>query len=214
MILPVQVTFREIDADPELDRVVREQAAKLERYFSRITSCRVLIEMLGRHARGNQYHVRIDLGLPEGELLVESAPALHSALRDVEAEKITKSAELGRLHKTPRRAILDAFREMRRRLQDYARKQRDEVKLRAQPLVRGEVVRLLPEEGYGFIETPDGRQVYFHRDAVLNGRFPILRTGSQVRFCEEPGEKGPQATTVRIVHPARQAKAAAMVAPL
>jgi cold shock CspA family protein len=54
----------------------------------------------------------------------------------------------------------------------------------------------MPEWGYGFLETPDGRELYFHEHSVLDGGFPELEVGSEVRFIEEPGEKGPQATTV------------------
>jgi cold shock CspA family protein/ribosome-associated translation inhibitor RaiA len=214
MILPVQITFRNLEAEPGLEEYVRQQAEKLDRYYGRITSCRVMVELLGRHARGNRYHVRIDLGLADGELLVESEPDLHAGMRDVAEERVTKSAELGRLHKTPRTAVLDSFKEMRRRLQDFARKQRLDVKQQAQPLALGEVVDLHPSEGFGFVRTRLGRRVYFHRDAVLGGRFEMLRAGSKVRFCEEPGDKGPHATTVRIVHPRKQAMEAAASVPM
>lgn len=173
-----------------------------------------MVEMIGGRKRGNLYHVRIDLGVPDGELLVELEPTMKARLQDVEEEEITKSRELGRVHKTPKRAILDAFREMRRRLQDYARKQRRDVKSKEPPLTLGEVVGLQPEEGFGFIRTRDGRQVYFHRDAVLGEHFNLVRIGSLVRFCEVAGEKGPQATTVKLVHPTKQAKVAADVVPV
>ena len=58
---------------------------------------------------------------------------------------------------------------------------------------------LLINEGYGFLKTPDGREVYFHRNSVLDGRFEDLTLGSEVRFVEEVGEKGPQASTVALV---------------
>jgi len=213
MLLPVQVTFRNTKVDG-LEEYVRQQARKLERYFSGITSCRVIVEMRGRHRHGNLYHVRIDLGVPDGELLVKHEPSLHISLQEKEAPKAIKGGELGRLHKNPRRAILDAFSEMRRRLQDYVRTRRGKVKKPAEPLSRGTVDRLFPEENYGFLATPDGRQVYFHRDSVLDRHFNRLRIGSAVRFAEEMGEKGPQASTVHLVHPRRQAKAAASVAVL
>jgi cold shock CspA family protein len=60
------------------------------------------------------------------------------------------------------------------------------------------VNRLFPEEGYGFLETPDGREIYFHRHSVLYPGFDRLAIGTEVRFVEEPGEKGPQASTVAI----------------
>jgi cold shock CspA family protein len=64
---------------------------------------------------------------------------------------------------------------------------------------RGRVIRLFREEGYGFLETPDGREIYFHRNSVLHPGFDRLEIGTEVRFAEEEGEKGPQASTVAIV---------------
>ena len=43
------------------------------------------------------------------------------------------------------------------------------------------------------------RHRYFHRNSVLHGGFERLRIGSKVRFIEEPGEKGPQASTVTLL---------------
>jgi cold shock CspA family protein len=103
---------------------------------------------------------------------------------------------------------------MRRRLQDHTRKQRGDTKAKAQPLDTARVVQLAPEKDYGFIETADGRQIYFHRNSVLHGHFDQLRAGSAVRYAEEMGEKGPQATTVRLAHPRKEAKSAALTVPV
>jgi cold shock CspA family protein/ribosome-associated translation inhibitor RaiA len=208
MILPVQVTLRGV-VDDTLEDFVRQQVAKLERYYYGITSCRVLVELHGRHRYGNLYHVRIELGVPDGELVVKHEPSIHATLQDVEAAKAVKSAERGKLYKHPQTAIRDAFAEMRRILQDYVRKRRGLVKERSEPLPLGTVESLFPDQGYGFLTASDGRQVYFHRNSVLDGHFDRLRIGSRVRFAEEPGEKGPQASTVHLVHPRKQAKAAA-----
>lgn len=188
MTLPVQVTFRNMEEEG-LEEYIREQAAKLERYYRGITSCRVVVEMRGRHQKGNLYHVRIDLGVPGGELLVKHEPSIHGSLQDKTVTKRTKSTEVGVLHKNAQRAILDAFSEMRRRLQDFARKQDGLVKERAEPLANATVASLFPQEDHGFLATPDGRQIYFHRASVLNGHFDRLRIGSAVRFAEETGEK-------------------------
>jgi cold shock CspA family protein len=65
------------------------------------------------------------------------------------------------------------------------------------PLAR--VAKLFPVEDYGFLETPDGREVYFHKNAVLHNGFEQLKVGMEVYYAEESGEKGPQASTVRVV---------------
>jgi cold shock CspA family protein len=61
---------------------------------------------------------------------------------------------------------------------------------------KGRVVKLFPEEDYGFIETSDGREVYFHRNSVIDPAFDKLKEGTKVVFIEEQGDKGPQAKRV------------------
>jgi cold shock CspA family protein len=58
------------------------------------------------------------------------------------------------------------------------------------------VTRLFPWEGYGFLTSADGREIYFDRRSVLNDAFDRLAEGIQVRYVEESGEQGPQASTV------------------
>ena len=74
-------------------------------------------------------------------------------------------------------------------------RQRGEVKIHEEP-PHGYISQLFPEESYGFISTPDGREIYFHRNSVKNGEFEKLATSTPVRFLEEAGEEGPQATVV------------------
>jgi cold shock CspA family protein len=61
----------------------------------------------------------------------------------------------------------------------------------------GTVVRLDRSGEFGFLESPDGREIYFHRNSVLDGGFSRLTVGARVAFAEAMGEKGPQASTVR-----------------
>jgi len=63
---------------------------------------------------------------------------------------------------------------------------------------RGIVSTLFPERGYGFLTTTDGKEFYFHKNSVLGDKFKNLRIGTKVRFVEELGEKGPQASTVKV----------------
>jgi len=206
MTLEPQITVRNMEPVPELEAAVLKEIGTLERFFKRIMSCRVMIEGPKGRRYGGLYHVRIDLGVPNEELVVEHQPSLHATLQDEKALRKTKQDEPGRVHRDALRAVHDAFREMRRRLQDYVRRVRGDVKAREAEVV-AKVTRLFPD--YGFIETPDGREVYFHRNSVRNGHFDLLRAGSEVRFVEEAGEKGPQASTVTLLRPAAQARDAA-----
>jgi len=176
---------------------VREEVAKLETFYQGIMRCRVVIALPHKHRRkGDLYHVRVDLKVPGAELVAKREPSLHATLRQVDSEKKSKSNEAQPAHKDIFVVIRDAFKEARRQLQDYARRTRGETKAHA-PQPSGLVTRLFPEEGYGFLRAADGTEVYFHKNSVLNDGFNRLRVGSRVRFCEELGEKGTQASTVR-----------------
>ena len=208
MLLPVQVTFRNMKDTAGLEELVQKEAATLERFYHRISSCRVVVERPQHAESGKLFHVRIDLGLPKGELLVKHAPTLHGALQDAKEEKSRKEAKSVLVHKNPQRAIREAFHEMRRRLQDYSRKQEGPVKS-IQKMAEGTVAEIFPDRGYGFLETADDRRIYFNQASVLDGHFDRLRAGANIRFAEEMGDNGPQASTVKMIHPRKQAQTAA-----
>jgi ribosome-associated translation inhibitor RaiA/cold shock CspA family protein len=203
MILPLQISFRNIKPSEALEARVREEVAKLETFYQRIMHCRVVIELPHKHSRkGDLYHVRIDLTVPGEEIVVRHEPSLEASLRRVDVEKRSKSAEAHAAHKDLYVVIRDAFKEARRQLQDYARRARQQAKIHeAMPV--GRVIKLLPDEDYGFLEAADGHEIYFHRNSVLNRAFDRLRIGSNVSFIEELGEKGAQASTVRPLRTSR-----------
>src|SRR5690606_37504041 len=92
----------------------------------------------------------------------------------------------------------DAFDAVKRQLEDYTRKRRGDVKAHAhEEILRvGTVKRKFLDEGYGFLETPDAREVYFEAEDVCGTRFELLEEGVQVSFVEEMGEQGPHAKRV------------------
>lgn len=178
MKLPLQITFHGLDPSDAIEAAIREHAVRLDRFYDKIMACRVLVEARHKHHhQGNLFRLRIDVTVPGRELVVTRDPAEHHA------------------HEDPYVAIRDAFDAVRRQLEDYARVQRAEVKTHAGPS-HGRVARLFADEGYGFIETSEGREVYFHRNSILGGDFDRLEVGAEVRFAEEAGEQGPQASTV------------------
>jgi cold shock CspA family protein/ribosome-associated translation inhibitor RaiA len=178
--LPLQIAFHNVEPSEAIAKQVRARAAKLETFADRITGCRVVVEAPHQHhRRGNQYQVRINLTLPGGEIVVSREPPGDGGSRNLGV------------------ALRDAFDSARRQLEDYVRRQRGAVKAHEAP-PHARVARLIPGEGYGFLRTPDGREVYFHRNSVVEGSFEHLQQGAEVVFTEHEGVKGPQASTVRL----------------
>jgi len=181
MKLPVEVTFRDIPQSDYIEAKIREKAAKLDTFYDRIMACRVVVEAPhGHHHKGKLYHIIVDLTVPDGDLVADRAPKDHHAHEDINV------------------AIRDAFDAVRRQLQNYARKRRGQVKQHETP-PHGKIHNLSPEEDYGRILTADGRDIYFHRNSIINTDFDALAIGAEVRFSEEAGEQGPQATSVQTV---------------
>ncbi|HUJ29560.1 MAG TPA: HPF/RaiA family ribosome-associated protein, partial [Myxococcales bacterium] len=163
MLIPLQITYRGMKESDALSELVRTKVQKLERFYRRISSCRVLIEQPHHHKlRGEHFHVRIDLTVPGGELLVEREPSLRDR------------------HKDAYVAVSDAFRSARRALQDHVHRRREFIELHA-GTPHGRVKKVFHAEGFGFIETDDGREIYFDTHSVLNDAFGRLVIGARVR---------------------------------
>jgi cold shock CspA family protein len=204
-IAPI-VTLRDVRARELANKLVRDEIEKICTFFPRIMACRVMVESPHRHhILGSQYKIRIDLTMPGGEIVITHQPSLHSRAERLGEARFLKQLELNRAHRRLRQAIGDAFKVAGRRLQDYARRRRGSVKTHER-LPAGHVSRLFKKKGYGFIDAEDGRDIYFHENAVLNGAFKKLTIGTTVRFAEEQGEKGPQASTVQAATGARKLK--------
>jgi cold shock CspA family protein/ribosome-associated translation inhibitor RaiA len=203
MQLTPTLTFRGVERTTALETEILTRLRKLETYYGGIMGCRVLVELVQRHHdAGNRYHVRIDLTVPGEEIVVAHEAGLHATAQDLDAEKISKVAESDPERKHARVAIREAFDIARRRLQDYVRRQRGVVKASIKQ-AGGRVWQLFPIDEYGYIEAEDGHEVYFQKSSVLKDAFDLLAVGSAVSFVEEPGEKGPQASTVKLLHPRR-----------
>ncbi|HVA38553.1 MAG TPA: cold shock domain-containing protein [Candidatus Dormibacteraeota bacterium] len=199
MEVPLRISYRSLDRSQALDDLIRDEAARLEEFYKPVISCHVAVEVPHRHRqRGNRVHVRIDLVVPGEELVINQQPSVFDTIKQTEAIDVAKEAQVGPDYRDAHLAVRDAFRKAARALEDYARRQRGDVKVHA-PSPEGRVSKLFPDKGFGFIETPDGREVYFNRKSVLNDAFDRLAIGTAVGFAEERGEKGPQASTVRLL---------------
>lgn len=182
MQVPLRIELQGMAERPDIHDAVQARAAELEQRFGRVTACHVVVRAPSEHHQtGGLYHVSIRLALPNG--------------REV---NVGRTAPADERHADLAFAINDAFNRARRRLQDYARRIQGQVKQHEhQPI--GSVTRLDGSGEFGFLESTDGREIYFHRNSVLHDAFSRLAIGSRVAFAEEMGEKGPQASTVRLL---------------
>ena len=106
MKIPLQITIRDMENSEALETNIREKANKLDEFFNQIISCRVVVEIPHKHHnQGKQFNVRIDIGVPGKEIVVN-----HDKSEDVYI------------------AVRDAFNAAGRQLEDYARKIRGDVK--------------------------------------------------------------------------------------
>jgi cold shock CspA family protein len=182
MQTPVEIDFQGMRGRPEVQASIQHHVAELEQRYGRVTACRVVLKGPGGHQRtGGLYEVNIRLALPNGREV--------NVARTAQADE--RLADLSF-------AINDAFQHARRRLQDHVRRVQGQVKQHeSQPM--GTVKSLDASGEFGFLEAADGHEVYFHRNSVLDGAYNRLAVGTHVAFAEEMGEKGPQASTVKLL---------------
>jgi cold shock CspA family protein len=182
METPVQIDFQGMQADPKIRAAIAKHVSQLEERFGRVTAGRVVLKSPGGHHRtGGLYELHVRLALPDGrEVNIGHTPQNDERYSNIDF------------------ALNDVFKRARRQLQDQVRKLQAQVKTHEGPPI-GTVSELDPLGEFGFIQTGDGREIYFHRNSVLNGEFPKLTVGSHVTFAEEMGDKGPQASTVKLM---------------
>lgn len=180
MQIPVQIDFQGMEAKSEIRGTISKHLSQLEERYGRITSGRVVLKAPGGHHRtGGLFEINIRLSLPEG--------------REV---NVGRTASADERHSDLSFAINDAFKRARRQLQDHSHRLQGKVKVHdVSPIAT--VTQLDPSGEFGFIETSDGHEIYFHRNSVLNDGFDGLKVGARVTFVETVGDKGPQASTVK-----------------
>lgn len=165
---------RNLEILPEWKAKVEEELIRLQnRYNDPIVNARVEIIGTGHHKQG-QFEIRIVATVPGNVLTV------------------TRQGEL--IHPL----IVEGFDVLDRRLQESSDTKQQKVKNHPETSVTGKILRIFSEEDFGFIETADSIEVYFHANAVKKGKFENLQVGQKVKLAWEEGLKGPQATWVRL----------------
>jgi ribosomal subunit interface protein len=174
MQLPLEIAIRDIENTAAIESRIRKKAEKLTRFYDRIIHCKVVVEEVQKHKhQGKLFKVTIEVDIP-GKTLIANKNTnedLYVAMRD-------------------------AFAAITRQLEDFIHKKRRQTKNHAVPLT-GEIVRIFSD--YGFIQTPDGREFYFHETFVKQPLFAELDIGTKVQFVENAAGDGLQAHQVSAV---------------
>ncbi|AUX24566.1 raiA ribosome-associated inhibitor A [Sorangium cellulosum] len=175
--MQVELTFRHIGKSPSLEALIREQTDKIQRFHDHINSCAVVVERdHASQGTGGEYRVRVDLHVAGKQEIVSEERAARDLLPA---------------------AVRDVFQRAARQLKKLASEQRNDVKAHPAQDTAGVITKLFND--YGFITTTDGREIYFHERSMVSAPFADLKVGMGVAYTEEEGDKGPQASTVRIV---------------
>jgi cold shock CspA family protein/ribosome-associated translation inhibitor RaiA len=186
MKISPEITYRNLEKSTAIDNLVHEKIAKLEHICNYINSCHITLEKIHDRPRsGSPYRVRIDLTVPPGhELVAQRNPGESIQYEPLDA------------------VIRQTFDAMRQQLTKLTQMQRASEQAGRYEEAQNNiafVTKLFRENGYGFLKTLDGREIYFHRNSVLHNEFDRLEIGTGVHFYQEEGEEGPQASTVKIV---------------
>ncbi|OGQ22944.1 MAG: hypothetical protein A3I05_08540 [Deltaproteobacteria bacterium RIFCSPLOWO2_02_FULL_44_10] len=124
MMIPLQITFKDVPHSDAVETFVREKAEKLYRFADKILRCHVVIESPHRHHQGNTFHVTVQMHIPGEEIVTNRDPGKNFAHKDIYV------------------ALRDAFDAARRQLQDHVRIRRRFVKKHADSAsMRGECKR-------------------------------------------------------------------------
>lgn len=180
METPVKIDAAGMVLPSHIADVIAAHIDQLEQRYGRITDGRITVRPPSQHHRtGGLYEVHIHLSLPNGM-----------------AVNVDRVSQVDERRSDLRFAVDNAFKRARRQLQDRVRRLQGKTKHHeGQPT--GTVLRLDPEGAFGFLASSEGYDVYFHRNSVVDGSFEQLQPGAKVAYTEEPGEKGPQASSVR-----------------
>jgi hypothetical protein len=159
MKLPLQITFRNMKSSAMVEEWIQAEAAKLDTFSSQIMACRVAIEMPHRHNRiGKPLHVRIDVTLPGKEIVIKREPVPRHKPRTLgEGDALLKLQPLPPHHDL-HLVIHDAFKAAARRVHDFARYRRGNVKRHVQ-LPKANERGILSGGKYGFVNAEEGRSL-------------------------------------------------------
>jgi cold shock CspA family protein len=181
MDTPLEIAFHNLSSSPTLEEDIRKRVAKLERLYPRLIGCRVAVEALHKqHQTGNIFETHIEMYVPGGKLVVSREP--HRV-----QQRYAKPDAYA--------SVRQAFKAAENQLKAFKEQQRGDIKTHP-VMFQARVAEVHRERDHGFITTNEGRQLYFHRNSVMDRDFAELAEGDVVHFIEGEGDTGPTASKV------------------
>jgi cold shock CspA family protein/ribosome-associated translation inhibitor RaiA len=175
--MELKVEARNVELKKGWQSKIEEEKEKLIRnYAGFLLHLRVAIEATTHHKEGG-FEVKIVASVPNDTVVVSRKGEIVRSL------------------------LVDAFDVLSLKLKEILRKKRKSQK-NPEPAMDtdnvGIINKVSPHESYGFITTFDEREVYFHENALKNVTIEDLTEGTSVIYGESRGDKGPQASWVRV----------------
>jgi hypothetical protein len=183
---PLQIAFKNMASSEFLEALIRERVERLRRFHSNITGARVVVEVPHRSPEGGKTPIGISVEVD----VPGHKPVVVKGEQDRREMKGDQSAIINRV-----------FEAVERRLEQIAAIRKGEVKSHGSAGDTGIVVRIFPEQNYGFVEVKDSPDLYFTREVVAAGGFDVLEVGTVVHVTRAPteGPMGPQASSVKLL---------------
>lgn len=179
MQVPPSISFRGMDTSPALEARILERIKQLEQYHPRITSCQVIVDVPHHHKhKGNLYSVNIEFVVPGHTI------------------NVSREAGMNHAHEDMHVLIRDSFNEAERQLEDHVRKRSPHRTRQPQVPMQGKVAKIFLEDGYGFIDALDGREIYFRLDQIAKGHEDAIDVGTKVHFKIGQSSDGPYAHAI------------------
>ena len=183
---PLQTTYKGLPSSPAFDALIQRRVEALERLHPRIIGCRVVVEAPHRGAGSAKVPigVAVEVEVPHRGVIVA---------RDAQERREAKED-----HTSPLNRAFDAVERQLEKINDL---QKQDVKSHEAAGQSGMIVRLFPDQNYGFVELDHSPELYFTRNAVVGGDFDDLQVGMMVHvtLATDEGPMGPQASSVRLL---------------
>jgi len=187
---PLQIAFKNMASSDFIEALIRERVERLQRFHSHITGARVVVEVPHRSPESGKtpIGIAVELDVPGHK------PIVAKGEQDRREMKGDQAAVINRV-----------FEVIERQLEQITAIRKGEVKNHGSAGDTGVVVRIFPEQSYGFVEVKDSPDLYFSRDVVAAEAFDELKVGTVVHVTRAAteGPMGPQASSIKILNARR-----------